>query len=134
MDIEVEKAIIAGFIRPSKRDRWLELIAKPDGRKKLRASLAHFRDLDPDVVMRIPSHQQDASSIQRLLIKEGAPGSCYLVSENGELDAKQMNLELALKLVVGYGFGTLLSCNPGLLGYFEGEGPGDRVILKKTRR
>jgi hypothetical protein len=134
MDIEVEKAIIAGFIRSSKRGRWLELIAKPDGRKKLRASLAHFRDLDPDVVMQIPPHQQHASSIQSLLVDEGAPGSCYLISENGELDGKQMDLDLALKSVVGYGFGTLISCRPGQLGYFEGEDSGDRVILKKVRR
>jgi hypothetical protein len=118
MDIGIEKAIIAGFIRLSKRDRWLELIAKPGGRKKLRASLAHFRDLDPDVVMQIPLHQQHASSIQCLLVDEGAPSSCYLISENSELDGKQMDLDLdlALKSVVGYGFGTLISCKPGLLG------------------
>lgn len=131
MDIEIERASIASFIRPSKRDRWLELILKPTGRRKLRSSLAHFRDLDPDVIIQIPRDQQDVVSIQRLLVGLGAPSSCYLISENSEFDATQMDLKRALKLVVGSGFGTLITCEPGLLGYFEGEEPGDRVILKR---
>ena len=107
MDLGVEKATIASFISSSKRDRWLELIAKPGGREKLRASLAHFRDLDPDVVIHIPPNQQSPTSIQCLFVDEGAPSSCYLISENRDLDARQMNLDLALKSVVGYGFGTI---------------------------
>lgn len=131
MDFGIETAVIVSFIRPSKRNRWLELIAKPGGRQRLRASLAHFGDLDPNVMIPIPRDQQDPGSIQRLLVRHGAPSSCYLISESSELDAKQMDLAQALKSVVGYGFGSLISCKPGLLGYFEGEEPGDRVILKK---
>ena len=34
-------------------------------------------------------------------------------------------------MTAGYGFGTIISCNPGVLAYFEGEEPGDRIILRK---
>ena len=66
--------------------------------------------------MQIPRDQQHASSVHRLLIRHGAPSPCYLISENSELDAKWMDLEQALRAVVGYSFGTLISCKPGLLG------------------
>jgi len=39
------------------------------------------------------------------------------------VDGKRISLEVALKQVIGQGYGTLLSCVPGALGYFEGEEP-----------
>jgi hypothetical protein len=41
-----------------------------------------------------------------------------------------MALAEALEAVVGGGFGTLISCIPGRLGYFEGELPRDRKLLE----
>jgi len=41
-----------------------------------------------------------------------------------------MGLLDALKSVVGYGMGTVISCIPGRLGYFEGEFR-ERYILQK---
>jgi len=37
----------------------------------------------------------------------------------------------ALDAIVGAGFGTLVSCVPGRLGYFEGEGQGKRYLLER---
>jgi hypothetical protein len=49
----------------------------------------------------------------------GAPGTCHVIG--GECDSEDMELLTALKQVVGYGTGTVLSCIPGKLAYFEGE-------------
>ena len=49
----------------------------------------------------------------------GAPESCHVIG--GENDGEEMELLTALKQVVGYGAGTVLSCVPGTLAYFEGE-------------
>lgn len=89
------------------------------------------KDLDPSVTLKIAPSQHGAGSIEQLLTGLGAPTTCYLISENGEWDGKTMNLGEALRLVVGYSYGTLISCKPGVLGYFEGEGPGERFILQK---
>ena len=51
----------------------------------------------------------------------GAPDTCYLISEDTKFDGKEMELLAALKQIVGYGMGTVISCIPGRLGYFEGE-------------
>jgi hypothetical protein len=45
-----------------------------------------------------------------------------------------MALKDALIAVVGQGLGTLLSCVPGKLGYFEGEEKDARFILEKPSR
>jgi hypothetical protein len=49
----------------------------------------------------------------------GAPETCHVIG--GEHDGKDMDLLTALKQIVGYGTGTVLSCLPGKLAYFEGE-------------
>lgn len=49
----------------------------------------------------------------------GAPKTCHVIG--GEHDGEDMELLAALKAIVGYGRGTVLSCIPGKLGYFEGE-------------
>jgi hypothetical protein len=40
-------------------------------------------------------------------------------------------LKTALEKVVGQGMGTLLSCIPGELAYYEGQAPADRCILAR---
>jgi hypothetical protein len=49
----------------------------------------------------------------------GAPDTCKVIG--GERDGEDLNSLSALKEIVGYGTGTVLSCVPGKLAYFEGE-------------
>ncbi|MDQ2773328.1 MAG: hypothetical protein M3Y57_00120 [Acidobacteriota bacterium] len=129
---DIERAFVENFITPVKRERWLELLRTEKGRRKLRASLADFTEFDPATVVPLPPKQQHASSIFQVLTGLGAPTTCYLISENSEWDATERNLQSALQQVVGYGFGTIITCKPGALAYFEGEGPGHRFILRKS--
>jgi hypothetical protein len=134
VNTETERALVESFIHSTKRKRWLELLLTTKGRRKLRASLAHCADFDPATIVALKSNQQHASSLFDLLTSWGAPSTCYLISENGEWDAMEMNLKSALKQVIGYGFGTIISCQPGALAYFEGEGPRQRFVLRKMHK
>jgi hypothetical protein len=49
----------------------------------------------------------------------GAPESCHVIG--GKRDGQDVELLDALRETVGYGVGTVLSCVPGKLAYFEGE-------------
>lgn len=49
------------------------------------------------------------------------------MSENATLDGREVSLTEALRETVGSGMGTLLSCIPGRLGYYEGEEPNERT-------
>lgn len=126
-----EREFMDAFITPNKKDRIIELISKPKGRAKFVLGLAHFHDLDSRRTLSIPSSQHSAAAIEKLLRSRGAGDICYLISEDPELDCRRLPLDEALRRVVGYGMGTLVSCIQGRLGFYEGEGPSDRYILAK---
>jgi len=121
---------LAAFLLEDRRDRFLQLLASKVGRQKLRARLAHFPDLDPSVCVPIRSSDQSATAIAALLRSAGANLTCFVVAERSVLDGRSMPLTDALDAVVGRGSGALISCVPGRLGYYEGEDPGTRWLLK----
>jgi hypothetical protein len=126
---EHERGIILSFIIRVRQDRYLEMLAKPKRRKDITESLAHFKHLDMRHAVQIPPRQQHAADIFQLLRLKGAPETCYALSEDSELDGKEIPLSEALKEVVGRGMGTFLSCLAGRLAYFEDE--DGRWILER---
>lgn len=129
---EHEEWLVRAFILPQRRERYLEMIARPKRRQIFTESLAHFKHLDMRFALRIPPHQQHAAEIAKILKSKGAPATCYVLSEWSEIDGKDILLEEALKAAVGAGMGTFLSCVPGRLAYFEDE--DERWILERTEQ
>lgn len=124
-----EEEVIRAFFMPTKRERYLEMIAKPKKRKKFLLELAHFNALEPRYCFAVPKIEHTADQIAALLIRKGAPPSCWITSEDSDLDGREMPLVDALKQVLGRQIGTFLSCVPGKLAYFEDE--EDRWILER---
>jgi hypothetical protein len=127
-----EEQFVRAFVLPGRQRRLLALLASPKKRRKLTDILAHFADLDPRFAIHIPPAQQKASTIEKMLRERGAPDMCFAFSENKELDGRVMPLGDAIEAVVGYGFGTFLSCVPGQLGYFESEEINERYLLVRN--
>jgi hypothetical protein len=119
------------FIVPRKRARYLTLLESKRGRAKLLNGFNHCRDLDPRFAKEIPTGQQSANSIEALLRRKGAPDTCYVISDNRDIDGKEMSLPDALLETVGMDVGTLISCVPGKLAYFESEAFDGRYILER---
>jgi len=124
-----EEEGVRAFIDPRRLDRYLEFLSTPKRRRKFISQLAHFKSLDPKCLVRIPPNQQHASSLAELLATMGAGSRCWVISENSELDGREMDLREALKETVGRGMGTIISCIAGSLGYFEDE--DKRYILQR---
>jgi hypothetical protein len=124
-----EQALVQAFVVPKRRSRYINILASQRGREKLRSALGHFADLDPRFATRI--NESSVEGVARLLYKNGAPQRCYVLSESDAIDAEELHLDEALRKVVGQGMGTLLSCTPGKLAYYEGEEPGERYILMR---
>ena len=122
-----EEELIKAFFVPTKRERYLEMIANPRKRKKFLLELSHFKALDPRYCFAVPKVEHTAEQIAAFLTRKGAMPSCRIMSEDSDLDGKELPLLEALKKVVGYQMGTFLSCVPGKLAYFEDE--DDRWIL-----
>jgi hypothetical protein len=124
-----EEELIHAFIPRHRQERFLEIIAKLHKRADLLTQLSHFKALDPRFVVAIPPNQQNPSSLAKILKAKGAQAKCYVMSENSRLDGKEVELETALEETVGCQMGTLISCVPGKLGYFEDE--DGRCILER---
>jgi hypothetical protein len=116
-----EAAFVEAFIVKVRRERALELIANAKNRHKLTSKFDHHgRDyFIPECIRPILPRYQHPPEIASLLREMGAPENCHFIG--GKRDSEEMELLPALKEVVGYGEGTVLSCIPGKLAYFEGE-------------
>jgi len=126
-----EATLISTFVNPTKRKHLIEILANSKRRHRATTTLAHFNDFDPSAVVPLESAAQTPAAIESALRSRGAGESCHVISENRAIDGKHLPLKLALEKVVGQGMGTLLSCVPGELAYYEGEGPSDRCILAR---
>ena len=126
-----EEQFARAFVVPEKRARYLSLLESQRGRKKLLNGLNHCHDLDPRFAKLISSNEQSEQSIANLLMQKGAPDKCHVMSDNPDIDNREMSLTDALSKTVAMDSGTLISCIPGKLAYFEMEGFDGRYILER---
>lgn len=124
-----EQALIAAFVKRSKRDRYREILSNPRLRHKFTNQLAHFTDFDPKYRLPIPSNKLFVDNIVIELQKRHSPTVVFAISEDRALDQKELLLVEALREVVGRGMGTVLSCLPGRLAFVETE--VERFILER---
>lgn len=129
-----EELLIENFVTKSKRERAKVLLKSKKGRDKFRHGLAHYTDFDSKFILPIENNLQQDKIIYDLLLKKGASSDCYIISENNLIDNKIMDLEEALSKVVGFSMGTIISCIPGTLCYYEGEESNNRFILEKLKK
>lgn len=130
---DIEGDFARAFIVSHKRRRVQELLASKKRRKDFLQSLCHFSDFDPQCVENLPPPSQTSEGILSWLRSKGAPDTCYVVSANANLDGRSMLLGDALDAVVGRVPGTVVSCVPGRLAFYEGEASGGRYILTRSR-
>ena len=134
---EHEASVIRAFVQRDKQERFLGFLASRKNRKKFTESLSHFRWFDPRFTASVQwkvdpklslweKHCAGIENIVRLLKSKGAGATCWAISEDAEIDGRQLDLREALKHVRGRQIGTILSCVPGRLAYFEGE---DETLL-----
>jgi len=128
-NVDHETATIRAFVLPGRQQRFLKFLSSSKTRRRFTSELAHFKALDVRFALKIPPREHDPKSVARLLTQMGAGPKCWVISENSDTDAREMNLEAALRETIGYGMGTFISCIPGRLAYFEDE--DDRFILTR---
>jgi hypothetical protein len=122
MDADVEEATLRTFIRRTRVERYVALLRTRTRRKQLIAKL-HDLDLDDRYVFPITPTEQTTEHVYDLLRRRGAPEACYVISTRG-WDGDWMDLWQALEntVPVADAEGTLISCIPGQLAYYQSEG------------
>jgi hypothetical protein len=123
-----EHDLITSFILPGRQERCAQLL-NSGKRKKFVKRIISGKDLNMSFARTILPNEKWPNEIARILKSLGAVPNCYVLSENSKIDGREMLLESALDEIVGFQMGTLLSCRPGRLAYYEGEGKNNRLIL-----
>lgn len=129
INLEIEQAIIDAFVDRSQHQRVISLIKRKKGRSKFIDMLAHTLKLNNKNSIIIPANKQNIDSIVKLLQKRGAPEKCYIISENYKLDGTHQQLIFAAEEIIGSGNASIISCIPGVLGFYEGEDKNERYLL-----
>jgi hypothetical protein len=131
-DGEQHEQGLARFLVGEWRARFRESLAPAKRRDKLRSQLPHLSHLDPRFARPIPAEEQSAHAIGAQLREKGAGDRCYLLSEDPDLDGRELDLDDALVEIVDGGsrHATFVSCVPARLAYFHGEEPGSRYVLE----
>ncbi|WP_066370725.1 hypothetical protein [Neobacillus fumarioli] len=133
---EFEEKIIKSFFNKRVQQRILYELFSPQKRGDALWKLNHSYSgtLRKEFMIQIPKSQLDRQEIERLLIKQGAGDTCYVMSLNDAIDGKEMDLKTAIDRVFGYGLSSIISCVHGHLAYFQAEqelGAPPRFILKR---
>lgn len=131
MSNQHEVEFVRSFIISEKQERYLSLLKNKKGRLKIRFGFNHRNDLNPTYATLIPKNLQSVDSVERLLKKKGASNDCYVLSSNSNTNEEFMALDNALEETLGKGMGTLISCIPGKLAYFELEDINEKYILER---
>jgi hypothetical protein len=123
---------IAAFLVPARAARFKATIGNERGREKIRARLAHTAgDFDGRCATELSS-SLSARDVEELLRADGAPASCYVLSEDSDIDGRMLDLHDALSNIVFTDYAGVISCIPGKLALFSDEAPGGQWLLRKN--
>ena len=130
---ELHERGLASFLVGEWRARFRESLAAGKRRDTQRSQLPHFSHLDARFTTLVPAQEQTGSGLGARLREKGAGERCVLLSEDPDLDGRELALDDALAKVVEAPsrLATFVSCLPGRLAYFHDEAPGSRYLLER---
>lgn len=118
------RQLVTAFALPSKVGRLNSLRSTDEKRAKFRAGLG-LMPFRSDRTTRLSHADSSPSAVLTRLRDLGAGERCVVFEEGREWAG---TLDDAVAAVVGQGYGAVISCLPGRLGYAESES-GERLVL-----
>lgn len=133
VETDAEVQLLRAFVLPNKRERYIALATSKQRRGQFLSELHHFRHFDPRWIRKLRGEQDSPGGLIRELKRLGAVEKCYVISANREWDSVTGPLKPLIEQVFGRVEGTIVSCIPATLAYYEGEGPFTRFVLQRNR-
>jgi len=129
-DLEIK--VIKKFVDKAKQERYIQFISSAKNRHKFISDLSHFNFFQWDKFESIKGIVEQV--ILRSLQKNGITDkTCYVISENDDIDTKTLDIKKAITDTVGYGMGTILVFGDADMIYFESETMNTRFISKRVQ-
>jgi hypothetical protein len=129
---ETDASRLLPFVIESRRTRWRDLLSTPKGRKKLLAKLWNGDDLDKTLMTQLKPAERSIPVLLTKLRSLGAPDNCHLISARSALDGRDLDLTSALQSVFELAPGTIISCIPGKLAYYENDDRNGSYIIQAS--
>ena len=128
-NIDLEIKVIKKFVDKLKQDRYIQFISSPKNRQKFIADLSHFNFLQWDKFDKVNGNETEiiVTTLQKRKVLDT---TCYVISENKEIDTKILGIKSAINETVGYGMGTILVFGNADIIYYECETMNTRYISK----
>ena len=121
--VKYERPTIRAFFPPEKRDRFIQLLSKSNGRRDALRTMHHLINFDP----KWSSSVDETSDVTELLRAKGAGPKAYVIGTSK--DQRILPLDEAVECVEKES--GILVCTPGRLAYYCGEGRKRRIILER---
>jgi hypothetical protein len=130
-NIDLEIKVIKKFVDKLKQDRYIQFILSTKNRHKFIADLSHFNFLQLDKFDKVKGIEIEVvnAALQKKKIFDK---TCYVISENKEIDTKNLDIETAMIETVGYGMGTILVFGKADVIFYECETMNTRYISKEN--
>jgi hypothetical protein len=129
---DLEILVIKRFVDKAKQDRYIQFVSSAKNRHKFISDLSHFNFFKWDLFEAVKGNEEQAI-LQALQKNVVADKTCYVISENTDIDTKTLETKEAISETVGYGMGTILVFGDADMIYFESETMNTRYISKKIK-
>lgn len=132
-DLERALECFESFALPRYAERFGVLLqsGKRTSRRKAVDALGHFSGWREECAHVLPSFLQRPAALEEYLTKEGARSTCYVLSEDPDLDDRSVPLRTALDQLLGSGMGSLLVLSPSPMALYLGEETKVVTFLKR---
>ncbi len=118
---QTEEVFVTTFIQKRRRERAVFELESRRG-AFLSRLCHHFADVfDERYLQRIVKPSLNGSRLLKMLKRQGAEKTCYVISCNEAVDGRLLLLEDAIEAAMGFGLPSILICEPNSLAYFEAE-------------
>lgn len=129
--VDIEIKVIKKFVNKAKQDRYIQFVSSPKNRHKFISDLSHFRFFQRDIFEAVKGIEKQVI-IQTLQRNSVADKTCYVISENTEIDTQVLDIKEAISETVGCSMGTILVFGDADMIYYESETMNTRYISKKV--
>lgn len=131
-NLDLEIRVIKKFVDKSKQDRYIQFISSLKSRAKFVNDLAHFNYFNWELFHEIKNNEEHAifSTLQNNKVKDD---TCYIISEDIEIDTKRLDTVEAIQETIGFGNGTILVFGDAEIIFYEGEPMKSRYISRLVR-
>ena len=130
-NIDLEIKVIKKFVDKVKQDRYIQFVSSSKNRHKFINDLAHFNFFNWDLFDEVKGIEEDII-LETLQKNNVVNKTCYVISENADIDTKTLDAKKAISETVGYNMGTILVFGDAEMIFFESETINTRYISKKV--